>query len=99
MWAAGLQEQWGGDPLAEEPEKLASLEAFCAFFRKNPDELVAFCFLRRKATGERFPSKTRRELISEQLRAYHAHAGLTGIAARRHRSHVLSFLMYNGAEV
>ena len=53
-WAQGLRDQWGGDPLAEDPEKLVSLAAFCEFVDMDPDELLAFCFLRRKATGERF---------------------------------------------
>ena len=50
-WAKGLREQWGGDPLAEEPEKLESLAGFCEFAGQDPDELIAFCFLRRRETG------------------------------------------------
>jgi hypothetical protein len=36
-WSKGLQGQWGGDPLAEDPEKLRSLEAFCELVGKTPD--------------------------------------------------------------
>jgi hypothetical protein len=95
-WAEGLRAQWGGDPLAEEPEKRETLEAFCRFVDKDPDELVAFCFLRRKATGERFGSVKRREALAEQLREFRAASGLSGTKARRLVSDVLSFLIHNG---
>jgi hypothetical protein len=35
-WAEALRSQWGGDPLAEEPEKRGTLEAFCRFVEKDP---------------------------------------------------------------
>ena len=53
-WSSGLREQWGGDPLAEDAEKLQSLEDFCTLVGRDPDQLVDFCFLRRKETGEYF---------------------------------------------
>ena len=59
-WRAGMAEQWGGDPLAEEPEKLDHLARFCAFAGLDPDALVSFCFLRKRDTGERFVSVARR---------------------------------------
>jgi hypothetical protein len=95
-WAEGLRRQWGGDPLAEDPEKLASLAAFCGCVDKDPDELLAFCFLRRKATGERFASVQRRDELLGRLKEFEAASGLRGVAARRLRSHVLSFLSHNG---
>lgn len=95
-WAKGLREQWGGDPLAEEPEKLETLREFCAFTDRDPDALVAFCFLRRRATGERFGSVKRREEIAAQLRAFRDDRGVTGTAARRLVNDVLSFLIHNG---
>ena len=95
-WASSLREKWGGEPLAEEPEKLEALAAFCAFVGKDPDELVAFCFLRRKATGERFGSVKRREDLVEQIRAFRAASGLSGTKARRLVSDLMSFLIHNG---
>ncbi len=95
-WAASLREQWGGDPLSEDPEKLATLVSFCEFIGKDPDELVAFCFLRRKATGERFTAKKRREEVVRQLAEFVAADGLRGTEARRRRSNVHSFLTHNG---
>jgi len=95
-WSRGLEEQWGGDPLAEDPEKLQSLQAFCELVEKSPDELVDFCFLRRKETGERFTSKQRREQLRAQLQEFEAMSGLSGREARRRSNHIVSFLSHNG---
>jgi hypothetical protein len=57
---------------------------------------VAFCFLRRKATGERFGSVKRREEVAESLRAFRDQSGLTGTPARKLVNDVLSFLIHNG---
>ena len=98
-WAKGLREQWGGDPLAEEPEKLETLAAFCEFDGRDPDELLAYCFLRRKETGVRFASTKRREAVAEQLRAFRAASGLSGTEARRLVSTLLSFFIHNGVQM
>ncbi len=95
-WAEGLRAQWGGEPLAEDPAKLESLAAFCELVGKDPDALVAFCFLRRKATGERFASKQRREEVLQRLKEFETGSGLRGVEARRRRSHIVSFLSHNG---
>ena len=95
-WRAGLCAQWGGDPLAEEPHKLESLDAFCAFTGQDPDALVAFCFLRKRETGERFVSVARRAELAETLRGFVEARGLTGRAARQLSVDVLSFLIHNG---
>jgi hypothetical protein len=95
-WADGLRQQWGGDPLAEDPEKGATLQAFCELVGKDPDELVAFCFLRRKATGERFTSKLRREEMTKRLGEFVTASRLRGVEARRRRNVVVSFLSHNG---
>ena len=94
-WSAGLQKQWDGDPLAEDPFKLRTLAAFCRFVGKDPDELVAFCFLRKRVTGERFASKQRREELLQRLKEFESDAG-RGVEARRRRSQVVSFLSHNG---
>lgn len=98
-WRDGLAQQWGGDPLAEDPDKLAALESFCAHIGKDPDALLAFCFLRRKATGERFGSVERREQVSGWLREWRAQSGLVGAAARRRVNDVLSFLIHGGVMI
>ena len=95
-WADSLRRQWGGDPLLEDPDKLEALDAFCEIAGKDPDELVAFCFLRRKETGERFTSQKRRAEVMGKLNDFVAASGLNGTAARRLKSNVISFLTHNG---
>ena len=82
-WREGLANQWGGDPLAEEPEKLVHLGEFLAFLGKDPDEAIAFCFLRKRDSGERFASAKRRDEIAQQIAAWRDQSGVSGLAARR----------------
>lgn len=95
-WSKGLTEQWGGDPLGEDPAKLETLRAFCAHTGKDPDEIVAHCFLRKKATGEKFGSVKRREEVSGWIKEFRAAGGGSGMQARRRQSDVCSFLIHNG---
>lgn len=95
-WKTSLVRQWGGDPLAEDPAKLDTLGAFCAFLGRNPDELVDFCFLRRRETGEKFSSKKRREELVVKVQEFVASKALKGTDARRTANHIYSFLSHNG---
>jgi hypothetical protein len=76
-----------------------SLERFCEFAGKDPDEILAFCFLRKRATGERFPSVKRREELAALVRAFRDASGLPEREARRLASDVLSFLIHGGVLV
>ena len=95
-WSRGLKEQWGGNPLKEDPAKVSALESFCEFMEKNPDELYAFCFLRKRDTGERFPSIKRREEMTAKVLELVKESDLRGTEARRLRSNVFSFFTHNG---
>ena len=95
-WRRGLREHWGGDPLAEDPVKLETLAGFCESAGMDPDELVAFCFLRKRDTGERFASAKRRRELGQMLREQRSRLGLRGTPARKLVSDVLSFLIHNG---
>lgn len=95
-WAKGLTEQWGGDPLGEDPAKLETLAAFCEHLGKDPDEIIAFCFLRKKATGEKFGSVKRREEMAAHIKAFRAASGGSSMQGRRRQSDVCSFLIHNG---
>ncbi len=92
-WAEGLRQQWGGDPLAEEPEKLQTLAAFCAFVEEDPDAIVRHCFRIRKADGERVLSNKWRTHYAEKIKAFRAHGGADG---PRRAAAVLGFLIHNG---
>ncbi len=95
-WRQGFLDQYGEDVLAEDPAKLDALRGFCEHVGKDPDELLAFCFLRKKATGEKFGSVKRREQVAEWLRAYRDASGLQGRQARKLVNDVLSFLIHGG---
>ena len=91
-WGDGLRAQWGGDPLAEEPEKLQALREFCAFVGEDPDVIIGRCFRIRKADGERVLSDKWRTHYAEKIKAFRAQ---TADGPRRAAA-VLSFLIHNG---
>ena len=86
----------GRRPARGRSARLDTLVAFCEFIGKDPDELLEFCFLYRRATGEKFPSKKRREEVTAKVREFVAASGLKGGEARRQSSNILSFLSHNG---
>ena len=93
-WSEGLQNQWGGDPLAEEPEMLAALGDFCGFVDENPDAIVAKLFRIRKADGERVLSVKWRTHYADRIKQFRAQGD--GDTGPRRGSAVLSFLIHNG---
>ena len=98
-WGRGLCEQWDEDVLGGDPERVEIVARFCEAIAMDPDALVAHCFLRRRATGERFASVPRRADIRARLEAYVAASSLPLAAQRRVRSVVLSFLIHNGVQM
>ena len=93
-WGEGLTAQWGGDPLAEESAKLVVLSGFCEFSGKSPDDLIAYCFLRKRNGGELFVSLHRRLAVADLLRAFLQLE--SDIEARTRAAIVLSFFIHNG---
>jgi hypothetical protein len=96
-WRRDLTEQWGGDPLAEDPEKLVALRRFCAFVGEDPDAIVARCFRVRKSDGERVISVKWRAHYAEKIREFRAHSDVEN--PQRLAADVLSFLIHNGVLV
>jgi hypothetical protein len=92
-WGDGLRKQWGGEPLAEEPEKLQALEAFCEFVGEDPDTIIGHCFRIRKADGARVLSTKWRTHYAEKIKAFRLQHSTDG--ARRAAA-VLGFLIHNG---
>jgi hypothetical protein len=92
-WGEGLRRQWGGDPLAEEPEKLQALEQFCAFVGEDPDAIVARCFRVRKADGARVLSSKWRAHYAEKIKLFRGQSATDG---PRRAAAVLGFLIHNG---
>ena len=94
QWVAGSV--LGHDPAEVRERKLRILADFCAKVEMAPDELVAFCILRKKTTGERFLSVKRREAINNWLDEFAAEQGWTGKEAVVNANVVRSFLIHNG---
>lgn len=94
QWAASAGHD--ADPAEIRAERLRILAAFCDKVDKKPDELVAFCILRKKETGERFLSVKRRETINGWLREFTAEQGWTGKQAVVNANVIRSFLIHNG---
>ncbi len=92
-WREGLRKHWGGDPLAEEPERLEALADFCAFVGEGPDSIVERCFRVRKADGARVLSAKGRAHYAEKIQAFRA---LDPARGARRAAAVLSFLIHNG---
>jgi hypothetical protein len=80
QWAASAGHHH--DPPEVREQRLRILVAFCAKVDKEPDELVAFCILRKKETGERFLSVKRRETINDWLEEFAAEQGMSPQPAR-----------------
>jgi hypothetical protein len=71
------------------------LSRFCERVGKTPDELVSFCFLRKKDTGERFVSVKRRRTVNEWIDEFVADQGWTGKEAVVNANVIRGFLIHN----
>jgi hypothetical protein len=92
-WGEGLRNQWGGDPLAEEPDMLDALVRFCDFVGEDPDTIAGKLFRIRKADGERVLSVKWRTHYAEKIKEFRARQGTDG---QRRPADVLSFMIHNG---
>jgi hypothetical protein len=88
----------GHDQAAPDAQEryLRILSDFCSHFGKSPEELVAFCYLRKKDTGQRFVSVKRRAAVNEALESFVVEQGWTGKDAVANANVVRSFLIHNG---
>jgi hypothetical protein len=82
QWAASAGHHH--DPAEVCEQRLRILAAFCAMVGKQPDELVAFC------------SVKRRETINDWLEEFTAEQGWAGKQAVVNANVVRSFLIHNG---
>jgi hypothetical protein len=83
-------------PAEVQARYLDVLAKFVEHDGKDPDELVAFCFLRKRDTGTRFVSTKRRVAVNESLDAFVAAQGWEGKEAVANANIVRSFLIHNG---
>ncbi len=96
-WRRDLSDQWGGDPIAEEPEKLQALQRFCEFVGEDPDAIVARCFRVRKSDGEQVISIKWRAHYAQKIREFREQN--QDQESQRLAANVLSFLIHNGVLV
>ena len=90
--SAGHEEE----PPEEQHRRLVLLAEFSAFAGRSPDELVAGCFLRKKATGDKFVSVKARQAMNESIAEFVAKKGFEGREAVVAGNVLRSFLIHNG---
>lgn len=96
-WRRDLSEQWGGDPIGEQPEKLHALEQFSEFTGDDPDTIVERCFRVRNSDGERVISSKWRSYYAQKVKEFRARD--QGAQSERFAADVLSFLIHNGVMI
>ena len=97
-WRRDLSDRWGGDPIAEEPEKLQALARFCEFVGEDPDTIIGRCFRVRKSDGERVISTKWRAHYAQKIREFRERDG-DQESSKRLGADVLSFLIHNGVSI
>ncbi len=93
-WIAATQHI--GESADELNARIGLLGDFFTYIDKRPDEWVAYCFLRKKDTGERFVSTQRRKDVNEQIELFAAAQGWTGKLEVVNGNRIRSFLIHNG---
>ena len=83
-------------PEADQVRLIEALDGFLAGIGKDPDELVAFCFLRKKDTGEKFLSQKRRVEVNEMIQVWVEKNGWTDKDAVKMANVIRGFLIHNG---
>lgn len=101
-WTASVKQWFASARLeSEPPDELAGrldlLAGFLTHVGKSADELVEFCFLRKKDTGERFSSVKRRGEVNGWIEEFVAASGWTGKDAILNGNTLRSFMIHNGA--
>lgn len=79
--------------------RLDVLAAFLRVVGKDQDELVEWCYLRKRDTKERFVSTKRRAELNEQIDKFVVDRGWVGRDAVANGNLVRSFLIHNGVPI
>jgi hypothetical protein len=88
-----------GETAASRDHRIDVLARFTGFVGKEPDEIVEFCFLRKRDTGDRFVSTKRRAIVNEQIQAFVEEQGWTLKAAVVNGNIVRGFLIHNAVPI
>jgi hypothetical protein len=93
-WLEGLRQHWGGDPAADDPERLAMLEAFCRHIARTPDQIIAETTMLKD--GERRIRVKGRERYAALIDEWQAQQEGSRIRKAKWGNTVRSFLIHNG---
>jgi hypothetical protein len=94
-WLDGLREHWGGDPVADDPERLPTLDAFCGFADVDPDTIIKECTRIDKAGDRRISIKGRRK-YAELIDQFQAQSQESRLRQAKRGNTIRSFLIHNG---
>lgn len=92
-WFDGLREQWGEDP-DDWDQRLAALEAFCAYVEKEPDGVIAECV--RESDSQRKISVKGRRFYNDKIAEWQGSLEGDRPAQGRAGNAIRSFLIHNG---
>ena len=94
VWIDGLRQHWGGDPVADDPERLPALQAFCVYANADPDGIIKQTTMLKD--GERRIRVKGRERYAALIDEWQA--TIEGSRTRRGKfgNTVRSFLIHNG---
>jgi hypothetical protein len=81
------------DPPEEQERLLGMVAEFSEFTGRSPDDLVAGCFLRKKATGDKFISSKARQAMNESITEFVAKKGWEGREAVQAGNLLRKFVM------
>jgi hypothetical protein len=93
-WIDGLRQHWGGDPVADDPDRLPALEAFCRYAGVNPDQIIQETTMLKD--GERRIRVKGRERYAALIDEWQATIEGSRIRKGKCGNIVRSFLIHNG---
>jgi hypothetical protein len=93
-WLDGLRQHWGGDPIADDPERLPMMEAFCRHANRTPDQIVKETTMIKD--GEKRIRVKGRERYAKLIDEWQATIEGSRIRKGKWGNTVRSFLIHNG---
>jgi hypothetical protein len=93
-WLDGLRQHWGGDPLADDPERLPIMEAFCRYAGCDPDQIIRETTMFKD--GERRIRVKGRAKYAALIDAFQEQAEGSRFRKAKYGNTVRSFLIHNG---
>ncbi len=93
-WLDGLRRHWGGDPVADDPDRLPALEAFCRYASCDPDQIIKETTMIKD--GEKRIRVKGRERYAELIDQWQATIEGSRIRRGKFGNVVRSFLIHNG---